>query len=205
MGLWDAVATGLGTVGGGLLGTVFGGPIGGAVGAGLGNKLADYLTGDDEVETTTAGGGLQFGGGSSGGGGAGVSFPTPNLPAMPTAPSGGLQGPVYSNQGLPAQAAQALSTVLSALRAYPMISDFVQRHWNFPKKQQETNPQSQALWTALAKQVPKSHREALEQFLVGFPAPVGLSKSASDVFMTLMIAEAGYSPEQIGCCSEGRK
>lgn len=198
MGLWDAVATGLGTVGGGLLGTVFGGPIGGAVGAGLGNKLADYLTGDDEVETSTSGGGLQLGGGGS-------SLPVPNLPALPTQPGGGLSGPAYGTQALPAQAAQALSTVLSALRAYPVISDFVQRHWNFPKKQVENNPQSQALWTALAKQVPKSHREALEQFLVGFPAPVGLSKSASDVFMTLMIAEAGYSPEQIGCCSEGRK
>ena len=201
MGLWDAVATGLGTVGGGILGTVFGGPIGGAVGAGLGNKLADYLTGDDEVETTTSGGGLQLGG--LGGGGA--SLPVPNLPALPTQPGNGLSGPAYGTQALPAQAAQALTTVLSALRAYPIISDFVQRHGNFPKKQQEVNPQSQALWTALAKQVPKSHREALEQFLVGFPAPVGLSKSASDVFMTLMIAEAGYSPEQIGCCSEGRK
>lgn len=205
MSFFDTLIEGASTIGGGILGGIIGGPAGAAGGGALGKQFGDWITGDDEEPKTTTAGGLGLGGGTSGGGGAGTSWPsapgavTPNLPSVPGRPSGGLQGPVYGTQGLGAGAQQALSVAMQALRAYPYISNFLQRAWDFPTESEETSPKSRQLWEALAKQVPKSHREALYQFLVGFPAPVGLSKSASDVFMTLKIAESGYSPEEL-CC-----
>lgn len=197
------ILTGLGTG----LGAI-GGPLGGLAGGALGGALGDILLGGGDgggstsaalpaPPTASAGGGLQLG---SGGGGGGL----PTLPALPPEPTGGLQGPVYGTQSLPAQASQALSTILTLLKAYPYVSDFLQRRWNFPTEAEVASPKSEALWAALAKQVPASHRDALEQFLVGFPAPVGLSKAASDVFLTLMIAESGYTPEQLCCVSGGK-
>lgn len=189
-------------------GSVLGGAAGGVVG-----DVIDWVVGDDDSDTYASGGG---GAGSSFGGlpnpngfnlpggfnttGTGLQqSPTANLPAIP---GGGMTGPIYGTQALPAAAQNALSVALSALRAYPMISDFLQRYWNFPAEREESAPKSQMLWSAMAKQLPKSRREALEQFLVGFPSPIGLSKSASDVFLALMIAEAGYLPQQIDCCEK---
>lgn len=155
--------------------------------------------------------GADFGGGMSGGGGSGSSWGaqddlgalgTPNLPAIPTAPGGDLVGPVYGTQGggVGAAAGAALRVVLTTLNNYPQISQLVQRFWDFPRARMERDPKSMALWRELAKQVPESHRRALAQFLVGFPAPVGLDATASAVFMTLRIAESGYSPEDL-CCT----
>lgn len=205
----DSFAGLVGSLLGGAAGAI-GGPAGIAVGSAAGAGLAEWLFGDDDADASpptaglpsppqTAGGDLAFGGGASGGGGAGVSFAPPGA-GLPQPPTGGLDGPVYGTQNLPAAAQAALSGILAALKAYPYLSDLLQRRWNFPTESEITSPKSQALWAALARQVPASHREALEQFLVGFPAPVGLSKSASDVFLTLMIAEAGYTPEALGCC-----
>lgn len=207
---WEDIAKiGL-SVAGGAAGAI-GGPAGVAIGSALGGALGEWIF-DDEEETSTrpsvppgfptqpgmATSGLAFGGGTSGGGGSGSTF-------LPPSPGGDLVGPVYGTQGglIPA-AASALSTVLQLLQSYPVISDFLQRRWNFPTESVVSVPKSEALWAALARQVPASHRDALEQFLVGFPAPVGLSKASSDVFLTLMIAESGYSPEALGCCKGGK-
>lgn len=218
---------GFGDLIGGILGGAvgaLGGPVGiaggSAIGSALGGAIGDWFSSDDDgppVDASglpawspgaqppgwqTGGTGLAFGGGSSGGGGAGSTF-DPNLPAIPTQPGGGMQGPIYGAQALPAAAQTALSTALAALRAYPYISDLLQRYWDFPSETQVTAPKSQALWTALAGQLPKGNRAALYQFLVGFPSPIGLSKAESDIFFTLKIAEAGYTPTQI-CCTEGK-
>lgn len=216
----------LGTIVAPGVGSVAGAALGGAIGDFLGGKAGDFIDGDDAPAAKSAAtptgalpsyapgsvlppgfpgvpqDGAQsfgFGGGASGGGGAGSSFAPPSVPAQP---GGGLAGPVYSTQsgGLIPAAASALSTVMSLLQTYPMISQYLQRRWDFPTESVVQVPKSPALWRALAQQIPKANREALEQFLVGFPAPVGLSKAASDTFLTLMIAEAGYSPEEIGCC-----
>lgn len=160
--------------------------------------VIDWLWGDDDAAPTPAGtpggGGLQLPPGAQIPGVPGGGF------GVPQQPGGGLVGPVYATQGIPAQIAPVVAQIVAALAANPQMAKFVQRRFDFARGR-KSEPRSQALWAALARQLPKSSREALEQFLVGFPAPIGLSKPAQDAFLLLQIAESGYSPEQLCCVS----
>lgn len=197
MAIWDDIIEVGATIVGGIVGGVSGGPAGAIAGATTGSALGGWITGSgdsvsDVVQTEAAQSGL--------------SAPPGSQIGLPGAIGGGLEGPVYRTQGgdlVSTQAGSVAKALLNALLANPEAGKILQRLWNFAASKPERDPNSMAMWIALARQVPKSHREALEQFLAGFPAPVGLNKAASDVFLTLMIAESGYNGDQL-CCVENR-
>lgn len=128
---------------------------------------------------------------AAGGGGLPATIP-PSTPVGPT------------TMATPAALMGAARGILKLLQAFPAASDIVQRYWSFAQEKVIRDPHSQAMWASISDQLPKAGQEALEQFLVGFPAPIGLSNSAENYFLVLKIAESGYTPEEL-CCTPGRK
>jgi len=186
--------------------TVAGGALGGPVVGAAAGSAVDWLLGGDEEDKKAESRefGLQN---SSGAGGAGSSFPSPAQGGVlvPTQPGGGLQGPVYGAQGVPQQIAGALKSILTMFAQNPQLAQYVQRFWDFPRGEQVKAQQQPLAWALLANQLPEYMREALEQFMLGLPGPMGLSQAGEDAFKMLLIAEAGYVPQMIGLCKYADK
>lgn len=141
--------------------------------------------------------------------GSGQPNMTPGLPTSPQMPGGPGQhytppgsGPGYGTQfagggGLSQQQASWLNGVVKALATSPMLAKALARAFNFVTGHEHHDSFSPTATKLLARELPKSYRHALYQYMSGLKAPMG--DANEDVFIALMIAESGYHPEEV-CC-----